>query len=118
MPRKPKAESVPAATAPCDIEARRGELEAELWREGHTIGEPTSAGQLARADRIVELQRQLAELPPKPVTETGEAVGSIQIGTFLGSPWRPPPREPSEADRRRAEDPYLRFMVECGQNWE
>jgi hypothetical protein len=114
MPRKPKR----IATAPSsrDIEARRGALEAELWKVGHTIGLPTGEGQLARNERIAEIQRELDSLPKPEPQETGEAAGSIQIGHFLGSPWRPPPREPSEADRRDEADPFIRFARESG--WE
>ena len=119
MQRTPRAQSVPASSASeRGIEIRRSELMAELWREGHTLGIPTAEYQSARAARIVEIQRQLGELPKPEPRETGEAAGIVQIGSFLGDPWRPPPREPNETDRGRAEDPYLRFMVECGQNWE
>jgi hypothetical protein len=118
MKRAPKAESVPTVIAPSsrDIEARRSALQRELWEVGHRLGMPTSDAQRARNDRMAELQAQLDALPQPEPRETGEAAGSIAIGHFLGSPWQPPPREPSEADRRREEDPFARFAEEMG--WE
>jgi hypothetical protein len=72
-----------------DIERRRSTLQRELWEAGHRLGMPTSEAQRARNDRMAELQAQLDALPKREPQETGEAAGSVQIGSFLGSPWLP-----------------------------
>src|SRR5262249_1762990 len=100
-----------------EIEAKRDTLKRELWEVGHKLGLPTSEWQQARNARIAELQRQLDELPPPPEQVTGEAAGIVQIGTFLGDPWRPPPSE-QDSDKFLLEaDPYLRYMREVGEDW-
>jgi hypothetical protein len=99
-----------------EVEQKRGELLAELWKVGHTLGMPTSEGQRARNDRIEEIQRQLNELPQPEAQATGEEAGIIQIGAFLGDPWSPPPKEPDARELARGDDPFYRFAVESG--WE
>jgi hypothetical protein len=99
MHRKQIAESLPAAPASdSDIEARRSALQRELWEVGHRLGMPTSDAQRARNDRMAELQAQLDALPKRESRETGEAAGSVQIGSFLGSPWRPSNATSDERD--------------------
>ena len=72
------------------------------------MGMPTAEYQSARAARIVEIQRQLDELPKPAPRETGEAAGSIRIGAFLGDPWSPPPREPSDGRDSDYDHPLIR----------
>jgi hypothetical protein len=103
--------AVPAAAAPApdsNVEARRGLLEAQLWKEGHTIGEPTAEGQLARGARIAAIQAELRSLSPKPEPETGERAGIVQIGNFLGDRWAPSPREPNDGRDPDYDHPLIR----------
>jgi hypothetical protein len=98
-----------------DIEARRGALTAQLWAQGHRIGEPTYEGQRQRSERIAEIQAELASLPEKPPEVIGEKAGIVAIHNVLGDRLvRPPPIEPDYEDEA---DPYLRFMRECKQEW-
>jgi len=97
-----------------EINARIEPLRAELYRIGYHTGMPTYEAQTERNTRMAELQAQIVRLEASlPVLRTGAAAGSVVIHSVLGDRLvRPPEPEPECED-----DPYLRFMRECKQNW-
>ncbi len=99
---------------PKEIEQHRDELMVELRQLERIFGLAGSAAQQERDARIVEVRAELLGLP-QPAAMYGEAFGIVQIGGFLGDPWRPGPKELSPMDEAHLADPFYRYAIESGQ---